>query len=33
MLKAGTGVQFHVNACHPNFWKFLNVIKNEENLT
>ena len=27
------GVQFNINACHPNLWKFLNVIKNEENLT
>ena len=27
------GVQFHINACHPNFWKFLDVIKSEENLT
>ena len=27
------GLQFHINACHPNLWKFLNVIKSEENLT
>ena len=27
------GLQFHINACHPNIWKFLNVIKKEENLT
>ena len=27
------GIQFHINACHPNIWKFLDVIKREENLT
>ena len=27
------GLQFHINACHPNIWKFLNVIKREESLT
>ena len=27
------GLQFHINACHPNIWKFLNVLKKEENLT
>ena len=27
------GVQKHVNACHPNFWKFLDVLKKEENLS
>ena len=27
------GIQSHINACHPNIWKFLNVIKKEENLT
>ena len=21
------GMQSHINACHPNFWKFLNVLK------
>ena len=23
------GFQFHINACHPNFWKFLHVVKRE----
>ena len=27
------GYQYHINACHPNFWKFLHVMKREENLT
>ena len=26
-------LQFHINAYHPNIWKFLNVIKREESLT
>ena len=28
-----SGIQFHINACHPNIWKFLDVIKRKENLT
>ena len=27
------GIQFPINACHPNFWKFLDVLKREENST
>lgn len=27
------GLQFHINTCHPNIWKFLNVLKKEESLT
>ena len=25
--------QAHLASCHPVFWKFLSVLKNEENLT
>lgn len=27
------GLQANINACHPNLWKFLDVLKQEENLT
>ena len=27
------GLQAHINACHPSLWKFLNVMKREENLS
>ena len=27
------GLQFHINGCHPNIWKFLDVLKREESLT
>ena len=27
------GFQCHINASHPNFWRFLNVLKSEQNLT
>ena len=28
-----TGIQSNINACHPNFWKFLDVLKGSENMT
>ena len=27
------GLQANINACHPNLWKFLDVLKQEENLS